>query len=66
MKSRSENCLRFFNFPQDLVVIFQRLVMILPRFFDFERLSPQAKIKKSESTLVAMNMMNECAKFHNG
>ena len=34
--------------------------------FDFERpqLSPWAKIKKSEATFVAMNMMNKCDKFH--
>ena len=32
-------------------MIFQSLVMILPRFFNFERpyLSPSAKIKKSEA-----------------
>ena len=35
---------------------FQSLVMILPRFFDFERpyyikLSPEAKIKKSEAKI---------------
>ena len=47
-------------------MIFQSLVMILPRFFDFERpwLSPKAKIKKSEAMFVAINMMNKCAKFH--
>ena len=27
----------FLIFPRDLVMIFQSLVMILPRFFDFER-----------------------------
>ena len=34
--------------PGNLVMIFQSLVMILPRFFDFERpqLSPQAKVAK--------------------
>ena len=49
-------------------MIFQSLVMILPRFFDFERpqLNPWAKIKKSETTFVAINMMNKCAKFHKG
>ena len=38
-KGRStKGCLRFFKFlPRDLVTIFQSLVMILPRFFDFER-----------------------------
>ena len=40
--------------PRDLVMIFQSFVMILPRFFDFERppwqISPQAKIKKFEAT----------------
>ena len=31
-------CLNYFNFsPRDSVIIFQSLVMILPRFFDFER-----------------------------
>ena len=33
-----KNLLQFFKFlPRDLVTIFQSLVMILPRFFDFER-----------------------------
>ena len=52
--------------PTDLVMIFQNIVMILPRFFDFERpyLSPQAKFKKPEATFVAINMLNKCAKFH--
>ena len=27
----------FYFLPRDLVMIFQSLVMILPRFFDFER-----------------------------
>ena len=47
-------------------MIFQSLVMILPRFFDFERpyLSPWTKIKKSEASFVAMSRMNRCAKFH--
>ena len=41
--------------PRDLVMIFQSLVMILTRFFDFSTLkdhnilSPWAKIKKSEA-----------------
>ena len=43
-------------------MIFQSLVMILPHFFDFE--SPWAKIKLSEATFVAMNMVNKCATFH--
>ena len=35
----NKSCLRFFNFcPGTLIVmIFQSLVMIFPRFFDFER-----------------------------
>ena len=47
-------------------MIFQSLVMILPRFFNFERpyLSPKAKIEISEETFVAMNMINKCATFH--
>ena len=49
-------------------MIIQSLVMILPRFFDFERPYmyhvPRQKLKKSETTFVAMNMMNKCAKFH--
>ena len=38
-KGRSTKlCLRFFSFfPQDLVMIFQSLEIILPQFFDFER-----------------------------
>ena len=28
---------QIFNFARDLVMIFQSLVMILPRIFDFER-----------------------------
>ena len=39
-------------------MIFQNLVMILPRFF------PSAKIKICGNVFVAMNMMNKCAKFH--
>ena len=42
-------------------MIFQSLVMILPRFFDFERpqLSPWEEIKKSETIFGAMNIMNK-------
>ena len=43
---------KIFQFlPGDLVMIFQSFVMILPRFFNFERpyLSPWAKIKNSEA-----------------
>ena len=56
----------FYFLPRDLVMIFQSLVIISPRFFDFERpqLSPSAKIKKLRQNFVAMNMMNKCAKFH--
>ena len=46
-------------------MIFQSVLMILPRFFDFERRGPWAKIIKSEATFfVAMSMLNKCAKFH--
>ena len=47
-------------------MIFQSSVMILPRFFDFERpkLSPWSKLKSLRHRFVAMNMMNKCAKFH--
>ena len=47
-------------------MIFQSLVVILPRIFDFEGpwLSPWAKTKTSEATFGAINMMSKCAKFH--
>ena len=47
-------------------MIFQNLLTILPSFFRFERqyYVPKQKIKKSEATFVAINMMNKCAKFH--
>ena len=43
-------------------MIFQSLVMTLPRFFDFEE--PSQKLKNLRPRFVAMNMMNKCAKFH--
>ena len=49
--------------PRDLVMIFQSLVMILPRFFDFE--VPRQRLKILRQRFVAMDMMNKCAKFHN-
>ena len=46
-------------------MIFQSLVMILPRFSTLkDYLSPQATIKYSEANFAAMSMMNKCAKFH--
>ena len=47
-------------------MIFQSLVMILPRFSTLKdhNLVPWQKIKKSEAIFFAMNMMNKCAKFH--
>ena len=51
---------------KDSVKIVQSLVMVLPRFFNFERpqLSPKAKLKNLSQEFVAMNMMNNCAKFY--
>ena len=47
-------------------MIFQSLVMVLPRFFDFQRpyLSPKGNLKNLRQRFAAMNMMNKCAKFH--
>ena len=48
-------------------MIFQRLVMILPRFFftlkDHNQVLWQ-KLKNLRQLFVAMSMMNKCAKFH--
>ena len=43
-------------------MIFQKLVMILPRFFDFE--VPWPKLKNLRQAFVARSMMDKCAKFH--
>ena len=40
-------------------MIFQSLVMILPRFFNLWQ-----KFKNLRLCFVAMNMMNKCASFH--
>ena len=47
-------------------MIFQSLMIFLPRFFDFERpyQSPRQKLKHLRQAFVAMNMLNKCAKFH--
>ena len=48
-------------------MIFQSLVMILPRFStlkDHNYEVPKQKVKNPRQTFVAMNMMNKCAKFH--
>ena len=53
---------QIFSFlPQDLVMIFQSLVTILPRFFDLET---KAKPLGKNSKIVAMYMMNKCATFY--
>ena len=47
-------------------MIFQNLVMILPRFSIFKDHNqvPWQKLKNVGQGYVAMNMMNRCAKFH--
>ena len=47
-------------------MISQSLVIILPRFIDFERpkLILWVKFKKSEAIFVAICIMNKCAKLH--
>ena len=49
-------------------MIFQSLVMILPRFIDFVRKtirkSMGKNLKNPRPSFVARNMMNKCDKFH--
>ena len=47
-------------------MIFQSLVMILPRFFDLKdhNLVPRQKFKNLRQPFGAKDMMNKCAKFH--
>ena len=46
-------------------MIFQSLVMIFPRFFDFETITKSpGKNWKIWRNFVTINMMNKCAKFH--
>ena len=47
-------------------MIFQCLVMNLPRFFDLKdhNYVPSQKLKNLRQHVVAINMMNKCAKFH--
>ena len=47
-------------------MIFQSLVMIFPVFSTLKdhNLVPGQKFKKLRQCVVAMNMMNKCAKFH--
>ena len=49
-------------------MIFQSLVMILPRFSTLKdhNYVPRKKLKTLRQYFVAMNMMNKCAKFHKG
>ena len=46
-------------------MIFQSLVMILPRFSTLKDHNqvPRQKVKNLRQCFVAMNMMNKCAKF---
>ena len=48
-------------------MIFQILVMILPRFSTLKdhNLVPRQKLKNLRQFFLAMNMMKKCAKFHN-
>ena len=47
-------------------MIFQSLVIFLPCFSILKdhNLVPRQKLKTLRKTVVAMNMMNKCAKFH--
>ena len=47
-------------------MIFQSLVMILPRFSTLKDHNevPRQKLKNLRQYFVAMDMMNKCAKFH--
>ena len=48
-------------------MIFQSLVMILPRFLTLKdhNYVHRQNLKTLRQRIVAMNMMNKCAKFHN-
>ena len=55
-----KSCLRFFFLPNDLVMIFQSLVMILPHFST----SKGQILKNLRQHFGAMSMLIKCVKFH--
>ena len=55
----------FYFLPQDLVMIFQSTVIILPRFSTLkdQNDAPGQNLKNLRQHFVAISMLNKCAKF---